>query len=431
MITFPYSWCSPLAIRESNLIGIFGPPAGGDPPREAEILAEALSHPIGSPSLEGILRGKKRVLIVTDDHHRPTPVRRMIPPVLEKIRMAGVGPDQVEFIVALGTHRPMTVPELREKLGDDIVGSFRVSNHDWTDQADLVSCGTVPPGIDVWVNRKMREFDVVLGFGSIMPIDVCGFTGGGKIIVPGLCGEKTNSDMHWVRTSIPQDLVVGRRENPIRAAIDRAAVTGGLTAVFNVILDSGCRIKHAVFGHPIQAHRAGARLSLAAHSAGIPEPADIVIADSFPFDIELWQANKALGHASLAVRDGGTIILVSPCSEGLSSTHEEDILRIGYRPSAEIRTLVEAAGIERLVVAVHMTQVAQATFDRNVTFILVTPGISPEKLRAVNIDTAPDPAAALAAAFLKMGPEARVAVLRRASETLFLPKAELTQLMET
>jgi nickel-dependent lactate racemase len=430
-ITFPYSWAPPLPIPESSLIGVFGPPHGGDAPPEADIIAGALARPIGSPPLAEILRDKKRVLIVTDDHHRPTPVRRMIPSVLEEIRKAGIGRENVEFIVALGTHRPMTGPELREKLGDDICEAFRVSNHDWTDKARLAFCGTVPPGIEVWVNRRMREFDVVLGLGSIMPIDVCGFTGGGKIIIPGLCGEKTNSDMHWVRTEIPGDLVVGRRENPIRAAIDRAALAGGLTAVFNAVLDSDCRIRHAVLGHPVEAHRAGARLSLTAHSAVIPEPADIVIADSFPFDIEFWQANKALGHASLAVRDGGTIILVSPCAEGLSSTHEENILAIGYRPSAEIKALVAAGRIGHLVVAVHMIQVAQATFDRDVHCILVTPGIEAAKLEAVNLDSAPNPAAALEAAFRRHGPGARVAVLERAPETLFLSKKDLDMLLES
>ncbi len=431
MISFPYTWAPSLSVPESNLIGVFGPPAGGGPMSEADVLGDALARPIGAPPLSEILRGGKRVLIVSDDHHRPTPVRRIIPPVLEEIRKAGIGRDGVEFIVALGTHRPMTEHELRDKLGDGIVEGYRVSNHDWTDAKGLAYCGNVPPGIEVWVNRRVREFDVVLGLGSIMPIDVCGFTGGGKIMIPGLCGEKTNSDMHWVRTEIAADLVVGRRENPIRAAIDSAALAGGLTAVFNVVLDSDCRIRHAVFGHPVEAHRVGARLSLAAHSAGIPEPADIVIASSFPFDIEFWQANKALGHASLAVRDGGTIILVSPCSEGLSSTHEKDILGIGYRPSAGIRELVAAGRLEHLVVAVHMIQVAQATFDRGVRCILVTPGISPEKLRAANLDTAPDPAAALEAAFRRHGPKSRVAVLERASETLFLPAGELTKLMET
>jgi len=399
-------------------MGVFGPAVGNDPGPEGEVLQAALTCPIGSPSLAGLLKGKRRVLLVSDDHHRPTPVDRMIPHVLEEIRKAGISRDQVELMVALGTHRPMTVPELRKKIGDGVVDNFRVSNHDWASASGLAFVGKVPPGIEVWVNRAMKEFDAVIGLGSIMPIDVCGFTGGAKIIIPGLCGEKTNSDLHWVRTEFPQGTIIGRRDNPVREAIDGAGLASGLSAVFNVVLDSRCRIARAVFGHPVEAHREGAKYALESHSVRLPEKADIVVADSYPFDIEFWQANKALDHAALAVRDGGVIILVSPCTEGLSVTHEEDILRIGYRTSKEIKALAARGEFGHLVVAVHMIQVAEATIDRGIACILVTSGISPEKLRAVNLGYAPDPQAALESAFRTAGRNARVAVLERASETL-------------
>jgi nickel-dependent lactate racemase len=418
IISFPYENTPSLSIDEANLMGVFGPPVGEDPLPEAEVLRQALAYPIGSPSLAGLLKGKKRVLLVSDDHHRPTPVDRMIPPVLEEIRNAGISLDQVEFMVALGTHRAMTVPELRKKLGDGIVDNYRVSNHDWAGASGLYFVGKVPPGIEVWVNKAMKEFDAVIGLGSIMPIDVCGFTGGSKIIIPGLCGEKTNSDLHWVRTEFRQDAIIGRRDNPVREAIDGAALASGLSAVFNVVLDARCRIARAVFGHPVEAHREGAKFALEAHSVRVPGKVDIVVADSYPFDIEFWQANKALDHAALAVRDGGVIILVSPCTEGLSVTHEEDILRIGYRTSKEIKALAARGDFGHLVVAVHMIQVAEATIDRGITCILVTSGISPEKLRTVNLGYAPHPQAALESAFRMAGRNVRVAVLERASETL-------------
>lgn len=417
-ITFPYKGFPSLSVDEANLMGVFKPRSARAAASEADILQGALSHPIGSPPLAALLEGKKRVLIVTDDHHRPTPIDRMILPVLQEIRRAGIPRDSVEFITALGSHRPMTGPELRKKLGDAVVDGYRVSNHDWADPSGLVFMGRVPPGIDVWANAKLKEFDVVLGLGGIMPIDVCGLTGGGKVIVPGVCGEKTNSDVHWVRTEIDSAAVIGRRDNPVREAIDRAALAAGLTAILNVVLDSECRISHAVFGQPVEAHRAGAKPALEAHSVKLPEAADIVIADSHPFDIEFWQANKALDHAALAVRDGGVIILVSPCTDGLSVTHEADILKFGYRSSPEVKALVAAGKISHLVVAVHMIQVAQATLDRGITCLMVTGGISAAKLAAVNLGYAPDPASALDLAFSKVGRSARVAVLERASDTL-------------
>jgi lactate racemase len=417
-VRFPYAGVKPMEIPDRNLMGIFSSPRMTSGLSEGGILADAMSHPVGTERLRDALRGKRSVLIVSDDHHRPTPVRTMMPHVLGEIASAGIPDRSVEIIMALGSHRAMTVPEIREKLGGGIVDRFRVTNHEWTDPGNLYFAGRVPPGIDVWVNRKMREFDFVLGLGQIMPMDVCGFTGGCNIIIPGLCGPKTSADFHWVRVGIPAEDVIGRRENPIREAIDNSAMAAGLSAILNVVLDGEGGICGAVYGHPVEAHRKGVALALRAHTVLLPEKADIVVADGFPFDIEFWQVNKALDNAGLAVRDGGVIIIVSPCYEGLSATHGEDIRRIGYRNKKEILRLVESGEFQHRVTAVHMIQVAEATFEKGVTCILVTDGIPPGVLKEVNLGYAADPPSALAMAFALAGADATVAVLSRASETL-------------
>jgi nickel-dependent lactate racemase len=418
VIRFPYDTVPPLEIPDRNLMGVFAPRADQHLRSETETLADALAHPIGIPHLRGLLDNKRNVLLVSDDHHRPTPVHLMLPPVLHEIAGAGIPNDAVEIIMALGSHRAMTVDEMRAKLGSDIVDAFRVTNHEWTNPDNLYFAGRVPPGIDVWVNRRMQEFDFILGLGQIMPMDVCGFTGGCNIIVPGLCGPKTSADFHWVRVGIPAEQVIGHRDNPIREAIDNAAMAAGIDAIFNVVLDGEGRISQAVFGHPVEAHRRGVPGATESHSMTLPRKADIAVADGFPFDIEFWQVNKALDNAALAVRDGGVVIIVSPCYEGLSVTHGEDIVRFGYRPKNEIIRLVDQGKFAHRVAAVHMIQVAEATFERGISCILVTNGISPEIVRSVHLGYAPDPQSALAQAFEKMGSEASVAVLRRASETL-------------
>jgi nickel-dependent lactate racemase len=417
-VRFPYEGVKPMEIPDRNLMGVFSPPRMSPGRTEAVILSDALSHPVGARRLREALEGKRNVLIVSDDHHRPTPVRMMLPPVLEEIKSAGIPDRSVEIIMALGSHRPMSEGEMREKLGEGIVDRFRVTNHEWTDPGNLYFAGRVPPGIDVWVNRKMREFDFIVGLGQIMPMDVCGFTGGCNIIIPGLCGPKTSADFHWVRVGIPPEDVIGRRENPIREAIDNSAMAAGLSAILNVILDGEGKICGAVYGHPVEAHRSGVALALQSHTVLLPEKADIVVADGYPFDIEFWQANKALDNAALAVRDGGVIVIVSPCYEGLSVTHGEDIRRVGYRPKKEILRLVEEGEFKHRVTAVHMIQVAEATIEKGVTCILVTDGIPPGVIREVNLEYAPDPQSALAMAFGRVGADATVAVLNRASETL-------------
>jgi len=418
VVRFPYPGVPPLEIPDRNLMGVFAPPALGASRSGDEILSSALAAPVGAPSLTDALKGKRNVLIVSDDHHRPTPVRIMLPPVLAAIAAAGIPDSAVEIIMALGSHRLMTREEMREKLGGEIVERFRVTNHEWTDPDNLYFAGRVPPGIDVWVNRKMREFDFIIGLGQIMPMDVCGFTGGCNIIIPGLCGPKTSADFHWVRVDLPAEDVIGRRDNPIRTAIDNSALAAGLDAILNVVLDGEGRICGAVYGHPVEAHRSLIARAMEAHTVRLPARADIVVADGYPFDIEFWQVNKALDNAALAVRDGGAVIIVSPCTEGLSATHGDVIRRVGYRPKKEILGLVAQGAFPHRVAAVHMIQVAEATFEKNVECILVTDGIAPDVLRDVHLSHAPDPQSALAMAFRRTGPQASVAVLRRASETL-------------
>ena len=421
-VDFPYPEYSPVQIPDENLIGVFGLPVGLQKRKESQIVKQALDSPIGCPPLAEMVQDKKKILIVSDDHHRPTPVDRVLPFILEELSAAGIRDEQIEIIMALGSHRPMSSEEIKIKLGEEIAADFQVTNHDWANPESLYYAGRADPGIEIWVNRKMKEADFVLGLGRIMPIEVCGFTGGGKIIVPGLCGEKTNSDMHWVRVDIPQEDVIGRRDNPIREAIDRCALTAGLDAIFNLIVDGEGKIVQAVFGHPVEAHRLGTEFAINTHGVKIPQRADIVIADGYPFDMEFWQVNKALDTAGLVVEKGGMIILVSPCREGFSCTHEEEIIKFGYRPKEEVKQLVARGEIEHLVTAVHMIQVAEATIEKGVTCILVTNGIDQEKIEKVGLAYAPDAQLALDQAFARLGKKAEVCVLRRAAEMLPIMK---------
>lgn len=400
----------------ANLAGIFGCPEADGPADAGELTAAALAHPRGTPPLRELAAGRKKVLVVTDDVSRPTPVHILLPPLLRALKQAGVEDSSIEFLMALGTHRFMTREEMSRKLGPGIVERYAVSNHDWKDRDACKFVGSTPQGAEVWVNRKVFEADLVIGIGRIMPIDICGFTGGGKILIPGVCGEVTNSDMHWTRLGVPDEDVVGRRDNPIRQAIDEMARKAGLDFIINVVMDSAQRIAAVVTGDMVEAHRKGCEAARCLHEVKVPCPADIVIADGYPFDNEFWQVNKALDTAGRAVRKGGVVIVVSPCYEGFSATHPE-IPRLGYRAVADVIGMVESGVIKDKVVGVHMVQVGKVAKEK-ASVILVTTGISAEDVRKAGLLHAPTPSAALDTAFAMLGSDARVVVLRNAAEML-------------
>jgi nickel-dependent lactate racemase len=419
IVEFPYPETEPLHIPEDLPATRLSLPRLEPEDSEETILRMALSAPIGAPQLSELARGRRGALIVVDDVSRPTPVHRFAPLVLQELKDAGLTEEKIEFMVALGTHRAMTPAEMADKLGSDIVDRFPVHNHDWQDEKQLEFLGTTEQGAPVWINKRVRRADLVIGLGAIMPIEICGFTGGGKILVPGLSGPQTVDSMHWTRIDVPAQQILGRAENPIRASIDALARRAGLDFIVNVILDQGDRIVGAVAGDMVAAHRAGCRIAERAFGVTVPSKYDIVIADSHPFDIEFWQANKALDTAGQVVSEGGVVILVSPCREGLSRSHAREIRRFGYPPLARIKQLVESGQIKHRVVGVHMAQVSAVATEK-ARLILVSTGIGRREAEALGFSWASSPGQALKMALDIARVQPDIAVLEGASRMLAL-----------
>lgn len=413
-IRFPYDNVPALEVPDRSLLGLFGPPHRVPPAQPELLVRAALAAPIGSPPLAALARGRRRILVVVDDAARPTPVARILPPVLAELEAASPGAS-VEILLALGSHRPMNAAEIEAKVGAAVAARIPVHNHDWKDPEACVFLGETAHGAPVWINHRVARADLVIGIGRIMPIDICGWTGGGKILVPGVCGALTNELMHWTRLDVPDGAVLGKRDNPVRESIDAMAAKAGLAFIVNVIMDQRQRILSVVAGNPVAAHRAGCLLAREVHEVRLPRAAGIVVADSFPFDIDFWQANKALDQAGLVVRRSGALVLVSPCREGFSPAHP-GLAALGYPPIEEIRRQVADGRIASKLVAVHMAQVSRV--KERATVILVTPGIAAEEVRKAGFLPASTPAEALEHAFEIAGRDAEVAVLSGAAEML-------------
>ncbi len=415
-IEFPYYQSIPgVEVPDENLIGVLGPSLRVDERSEQGILDEAFARPIGGPPLRDLAQAGQRVVLITDDNTRPTPAARILPRVLAELDAAGVREQDLTVLVALGSHRPMTQAELADKLGAGPARRLRIVQPDSRDATTLRFWGNTSLDVPIWADRTVEGADLVIGIGAIMPLMAAGFTGGGKIVVPGICGEQTNDAMHWAGIEIPERNLFGQRENPVRAMIDEVSQSIGLHAIVNVVVGEAGRIVGAVTGHPVAAHRRGCELARQAFGVHAPEAADVVLADSYPFDIEFWQANKALDGAGLVVKPGGTIVLIAPCPEGVSATHPE-IVQYGYRPVEEIRRLVHEGRLSRTV-GVHMIQVARVAVER-ATCVLVSDGISAQAKDELGFVHVPTPAEGLAWAFARHGAQARALVLRRAAQLL-------------
>jgi hypothetical protein len=139
---------------------------------------------------------------------------------VDRRNAAGMGDAAIEFLLALGSHRFMTRSEIEAKPSPAVAARYPVHNHDWKDPADCELIGTTAQGVEIWIKRRVARADLVVGVGCIMPIEVSGFTSGGKILVPGVCGKPTNDDMHPARMDVPYGQVVGRCDNLVRGHRD-------------------------------------------------------------------------------------------------------------------------------------------------------------------------------------------------------------------
>jgi lactate racemase len=374
------------------------------------VVVNALDSPIGSEPLATLARGKRRVVVVIDDLTRPTPASLLLPDLLAELASAGVPEVAVQLLVATGTHRPMTDSEIEGKIGAAVAGRYEVVNHDYR-RSTLVDLGRTPSGIPVALNAAVTKADLVVGVGNIVPHRYCGWAGGAKIIQPGVSGEATTAGTHLMITRDP-GARLGVVENSVRREIEAVAEHAHLRFIVNTVLNRHGDIVDVVAGDPRDAFRAGVERARGVHSAEVPDVADIVLASSYPSDLNLWQAGKGLYSADVVVRDGGIIILASPCYEGVGE-HDEfaDLLRHDY---VTLARLIDEGSVRDRIAAAAALAVAVVTGRAEVW--LATRDVTEDEARRMQMKRFRSVEEALAEALARIGPTARVGVLHEATE---------------
>ena len=401
-------------VAEENLMGIYSPKDIHGVADVSQEIIRALSEPIGSRPLRELSLGARKVVLVADDNTRLTPTDKIIPILLNELNAAGVSDAQVTVVIALGTHRPMTDEEIWEKYGAEVVRRVTVKNHNFRDPDLMVDLGTTPNGTHIKVNREAYEADFKIGIGSIVPHYIPGFAGGAKIVQPGISAEQTTAETHLLSTCEPRSFL-GIRENPVRIELNSIARAVGLHTIINTVLNCHGEVVGVFFGDVVEAFNAGVELSRHVYSVELPEVADIVIASSYPCDIEFWQAHKALYPADLAVKAGGIIILATPCHEGVSVTHA-DILEITGESMQGLKEKVARKEVHDEVAA--SLAIGWAQVKERESVYMVSSGVCAEDARKLGFTPFASVQEALNAALSVKGAAARVAVLTHAPDML-------------
>ncbi|MBR3271397.1 MAG: nickel-dependent lactate racemase [Clostridia bacterium] len=396
-------------VPDQNLIGVLHANEVPVALTGAAEVERALSEPIGSPRLKDIVHPGETVAVVTSDVTRPMPTYKVMPALLDELYAGGVRPEDITLVFALGSHRKQSDEEKRRLAGERAWNEIRCVD---SDPNDCVSYGVTSRGTPVDITRVVAEADRRICLGNIEYHYFAGYSGGAKAIMPGASTRAAIQANHS-RMVLPEAKAGALDDNPVRLDIEEAGRMVGIDFILNVVLSEHKEILKAIAGDPVKAHREGCRFLDRLYRKELTEAADIVLVSQggAPKDLNLYQTQKALDNAKHAVKDGGIIILIGSCKEGLGEKTFEEWMTTAKNP----QSLIERIGREFRLGGHKAAAIAMVLEKAEVDLVSE---LDDDFVRSVFLTPQPSAQAALDHAFAKLGPDAKVLAMPYGGSTL-------------
>jgi len=413
-LSFRYGTSSILFdVPDKNLLKVLEPndvPPLKDLKRGVE---EALRNPIGTKRLREIVRKGERVAIVINDITRPVPNDQILPVVLEELEEGGIQAGDTVVVIANGVHRPNTPDEIRQMVGSSINDSLKIYNHDAFDPTTITTMGKTAEGIPVSLNRHVAQADRRILISAITPHHAAGYSGGRKSIFPGVSSYETLKMLHGMEPVRP--LLGELKGNPLHQNALEAARIAGVDFIVNVVPNGQGKTCGVVAGHLERAWERGVALCDCVCRRKVPQKADIIITSpgGFPKDIDLRQSQKAVSVAEMVVKENGTIILVSRCSDGIGREDLYELLKSAGSPQKVIekfRKIGFTPSSRKAYMFVRAMLKAR--------IVVVTEGIAPEKLREMMLEPASSVEEAVEWSFKRLSGGAKIVAIPRADQLI-------------
>ncbi|HUD22893.1 MAG TPA: nickel-dependent lactate racemase [Acidobacteriaceae bacterium] len=347
----------------------------------AAAIDAALDHPIGCQPLVELAAGKRTAAISVCDITRPAPNSQTLPPLLERLHTAGIPVDGITILIATGLHRCATGEEIQSIVGPEIAARYRVVNHDARAMDDHRSLGATASGTPVYIDRRFLDAELHITLGFIEPHWMLGYSGGRKLIAPGLAAQQTIQVLHsprFMREPLANEGSVER--NPLHAELLEVVRMARHDFLLDVALTQERAICGVFAGSPEQAHAAGVEFVRSTTMTRVPQffDAAIVSAAGHPLDLTFYQSLKGFHSAHHIVKPGGRILLLCECAEGIGSPEFAAMLHSYAGPR---QFLDQIANAPVIIDQWQLEKIALAALRNEM--LLYTPGVLPEQIGAL------------------------------------------------
>jgi lactate racemase len=372
-------------------------------------IATALRNPIGRPPLEELARGKRTAAISVCDITRPAPNPKTLPHILAALERGGIPAENITILIATGLHRAATEAEIRQIVGEAVAGRCRVENHDARNFASHRPLGKTASGTLVYIDERLVAADLHITLGFIEPHLMLGFSGGRKLIAPGLAAQETIKVLHSPKFMRDARAIEGSTEdNPLHRELLEIARMARHDFLLDVALARDRSIAGVFAGEPEKAHRRGVEFVSRAMLETLDEPVDAAItsAAGYPLDLTFYQTVKGVTAAAHIVKPGGRILVMGACEEGAGAPEFRQMLLAGMSDSDFLRQIASAPVV---VDQWQLEKLALVTTEKQVFYYV--PGLPAEyhpKLWGRSLAT---PASAVEAVLAGLPADARVAVI--------------------
>jgi len=369
----------------------------------------ALDAPVAVPPLAEMARGKRTAAISICDITRPAPNPQTLPHVLRRLEQAGIRREDITILIATGLHRGATDAEIRQICGEPVASEYRVVNHDARSLSQHRHLGATASRTPVYIDERFLAADLHITLGFIEPHLMLGFSGGRKLIAPGLAAQETIKVLHSPKFMRDARAVEGSTEqNPLHRELLEIARMARHDFILDVALARDRSIAAVFAGDAEQAHRRGVEFVSRTLLETLEEPVDAAITSGagYPLDLTFYQVVKGVTAAAPIVKPGGRILVMGACTEGAGAPEFREMLLAGMTDTAFLKQIASAPVV---VDQWQVEKLALVTTGRQLLYYV--PGLPPEYHAKLWGRSLPTPQAAVAALLEGLPRDARVAVI--------------------